>query len=409
LWPILIYVSVGASGLKGKHSPNPSTVRVPKPREGEAVILRTLSLIRKEFLHIIRDPRTLFVMFMMPVIQLVLLGYAATTDIEHLRTAVADGDKSEASRELINAYQASNYFDIALYVESEKELEYLVDAGQVKAGLIIPAGYGEEVASGEQTQVAFVIDGSDPSVANTVLAASQSVGQAQSMRIMERTTGIDPEDLPGVQVRPRVWYNPEMKSANFMIPGLMGMILYLLTALFTSMSIVREREQGTMEQLIVTPIKPLELIIGKITPYVFIAFISVLEVLAIGVFWFGVPIKGNLGLLLGLSALFLLTSLGIGIFISSVANTQQEAMLLVFLTMFPTIFLAGFFFPIEAMPGWLQALTYIVPLRYMLVIIRGIILKGVGLQILRQEVIALIIFGIAITLLAATRFRKNLE
>jgi ABC-2 type transport system permease protein len=200
-----------------------------------------------------------------------------------------------------------------------------------------------------------------------------------------------------------------MKSANFMIPGLMGMILYLLTALFTSMSIVREREQGTIEQLIVTPVKPLELIIGKITPYVFIAFISVLEVLAIGVFWFGVPIKGSLGLLLGLSALFLLTSLGIGIFISSVANTQQEAMLLVFLTMFPTIFLAGFFFPIEAMPGWLQALTYIVPLRYMLVIIRGIILKGVGLQILRQEVIALIIFGIAITLLAATRFRKKLE
>ena len=373
------------------------------------MILRTLALIRKEFLHIIRDPRTLFVMFLMPVIQLVLLGYAATTDIEQLRTAVADGDKSEASRELINAYRASNYFDIALYVESEKQLEYLVDAGQVKAGLIISAGYGESVANGEQAQVAFVIDGSDPSVANTVLAASQSVGQAQSMRIMERTTGIDPDDLPGVQVRPRVWYNPEMKSANFMIPGLMGMILYLLTALFTSMSIVREREQGTIEQLIVTPVKPLELIIGKITPYVFIAFISVLEVLAIGVFWFGVPIKGSLGLLLGLSALFLLTSLGIGIFISSVAYTQQEAMLLVFLTMFPTIFLAGFFFPIEAMPGWLQALTYIVPLRYMLVIIRGIILKGVGLQILRQEVIALIIFGIAITLLAATRFRKKLE
>ena len=373
------------------------------------MILRTLSLIRKEFLHIIRDPRTLFVMFLMPVIQLMLLGYAATTDIEHLRTAVADGDKSEASRELIDAYRASNYFDIALYVESEKQLEYLVDAGQVKAGLIIPAGYGEAVTKGEQAQVAFVIDGSDPSVANTIFAASQSVGQAQSMRIMERATGIDPDDLPGVQVRPRVWYNPEMKSANFMIPGLMGMILYLLTALFTSMSIVREREQGTIEQLIVTPVKPLELIIGKLTPYVFIAFISVLEVLAIGVFWFGVPIKGSLGLLLGLSALFLLTSLGIGIFISSVANTQQEAMLLVFLTMFPTIFLAGFFFPIEAMPGWLQVLTYIVPLRYMLVIIRGIILKGVGLQILRQEVIALIIFGIAITLLAATRFRKKLE
>jgi ABC-2 type transport system permease protein len=229
------------------------------------------------------------------------------------------------------------------------------------------------------------------------------------MRIMERTMGIDPDDLPGVQVRPRVWYNPEMKSANFMIPGLMGMVLYFLTALFTSMSIVREREQGTIEQLIVTPIKPLELIIGKVTPYVFVAFADVLEVLAIGVFWFGVPIRGNLGLLLGLSALFLLTSLGIGIFISSMANTQQEAMLLTFLTMFPSIFLAGFFFPIEAMPGWLRVITYVIPLRYMLVVIRGIILKGVGLQILRQEVVALTIFGVVIMLLAAARFRKKLE
>jgi ABC-2 type transport system permease protein len=373
------------------------------------MLLRTLSLIRKEFLHILRDPRTLGVMFIMPIIQLVLLGYAATTDIKHLRTAVVDGDKSLASRELIDAYRASNYFDIALYVESEQQLEYLMDSGQVRAGLIIPAGYGQEVAAGDQAEVAFVVDGSDPSVANTVFAASQSVGQALSMRIMQRTMGIDPDNLPGVQVRPRVWYNPEMKSANFMIPGIMGMILYFLTALFTSMSIVREREQGTIEQLIVTPIKPLEMIVGKVVPYVFIAFFDVLEVLAIGVFWFGVPIRGNLELLLGLSALFLLTSLGIGIFISSLANTQQEAMLLTFLTMFPSIFLAGFFFPIEAMPGWLQVVTYIIPLRYMLVVIRGIILKGVGLQILRQEVIALIIFGVAIMLLAAARFRKKLE
>lgn len=373
------------------------------------MILRTLSLIRKEFLHILRDPRTLGVMFIMPIIQLVLLGYAATTDIKHLRTAVVDGDKTLASRELIDAYRASNYFDIALYVESERQLEYLVDSGQVRAGLIIPAGYGQEVTAGDRAEVAFVVDGSDPSVANTVFAASQSVGQALSMRIMQRTMGIDPDNLPGVQVRPRVWYNPEMKSANFMIPGIMGMILYFLTALFTSMSIVREREQGTIEQLIVTPIRPLEMIVGKVVPYVFIAFFDVLEVLAIGVFWFGVPIRGNLELLLGLSALFLLTSLGIGIFISSVANTQQEAMLLTFLTMFPSIFLAGFFFPIEAMPGWLQVVTYIIPLRYMLVVIRGIILKGVGLQILRQEVIALIIFGVAIMLLAAARFRKKLE
>jgi len=372
-------------------------------------ISRTLSLIRKEFLHILRDPRTLAVMFLMPIIQLMLMGYAATTDIEHLNTAVLDGDKSGASRELIDAYRASSYFDIVRHVESEQQLERLVDGGQVRAGLIIPEGYGEELDGGRQVQIAFVIDGSDPSVASTVLAASQSVGQAHSSRIIEQARGIDLDEMPGVQVRPRVWYNPEMKSANFMIPGIMGMILYFLTSLFTAMSIVREREQGTIEQLIVTPIKPLELIVAKIVPYVFIAFFNVLEVLTIGVYWFDVPVRGSLGLLLGLSALFLLSSLGIGIFISSVANTQQEAMLLAFLTMYPSIFLGGFFFPIEAMPGWLQVLTYVVPLRYMLVIIRGIILKGVGLQILLQEVIALIIFGVAIMLLAATRFRKRLE
>lgn len=373
------------------------------------MISRTVSLIRKEFLHIFRDPRALAVMFAMPIVQLVLLGYAATTDVEHLRTAVADRDKSSASRELIEAYRASNYFDITVYVESEQQLEYLVDSGEVRAGLVIPPGYGAEIAAGGQAQVAFVIDGSDPSVANTVFSASQSVGRAHSMRTMERTLGIDPDNLPGVGVRPRVWYNPEMKSANFMIPGIMGIILYFLTALFTAMSIVREREQGTIEQLIVTPIRPLELIVGKVVPYVFIAFFDVLEVLAIGVFWFGVPVRGSLGLLLGLAALFLLTSLGIGIFISSVANTQQEAMLLTFFTLFPSIFLGGFFFPIEAMPGWLQAITYVVPLRYMLTVIRGIILKGVGLEILYQQVIALVVFGAAIMLLAASRFRKRLE
>ncbi len=373
------------------------------------MLVRTLSLMRKEFLHIVRDRRTLAVMFMIPILELVLMGYAATTDIEQLRTVVLDRDKSLASRELLETYRASNYFDLVFHVESEQELEYLVDAGDARAGLIIPAGYGREVAAGGQGQVAFVIDGSDPNVANTAFAASQSVGQAHSMKILWHSTGINPDEMPGVQVRPRVWYNPEMKSANFMIPGIIGLILYMLSALFTALAIVREREQGTIEQLIVTPIRPLELIVGKVIPYAFVAFVCVVEVLVLGVFWFGVPIRGNLGLLLGLSALFLLTSLGFGIFISSIANTQQEAMLLTFFTMFPSIFLGGFLFPIEAMPDWLQAITYVVPVRYMLVIIRGIILKGVGLRILYPEVVAMIVFGVAIMLLAAARFRKRLD
>jgi ABC-2 type transport system permease protein len=373
------------------------------------MIARTLSIMRKEFLHIVRDRRTLAVMFLMPVMQLFLMGYAATTDIDQLRTAVLDHDKSPASRELLEAYRASNYFDLVFDVRSEQDLARLVDAGDARVGFIIPVGYGQEVTSGGQGQVAVVIDGSDPSVANTVFSAAQSVGQAHSMKILQRTSGIDPDAMPGVQIRPRVWYNPEMRSANFMIPGIIGMILYFLTALFTAQAIVREREQGTIEQLIVTPIRSLELIVGKVVPYAFVAFVCVLEVLALGVYWFGVPIRGSLGLLLALSALFLLTSLGIGIFISSVANTQQEAMLLTWLTVLPSVFLAGFFFPIEAMPVWLQIVAYAMPLRYMLVVIRGIFLKGVGLQILYPEVVAMIVFGAAIMLLAATRFRKRLD
>jgi ABC-2 type transport system permease protein len=373
------------------------------------MIVRTFTVARKELLHILRDRRTLAVMFLIPVMQLVLLGYAATTDVKHLRTAVLDGDRSPQSRELIQTYRASNYFDIVVYVANEAEMGRLLDGGQVRAGLVIPPGYGDDVSAGRKATVAFLIDGSDPNVANTVLAASQQVGQSENMRIIERRLGISMDRMTAVEVRPRVWYNPEMKSVNFMVPALMGLILFVLTTLLTSLSIVREREGGNIEQLMVTPIRPLELVLGKLMPYVGVAFFDVLEVLAIGVWWFGVPIHGSIGLLLGLSALFLVSSLGIGIFISSVANTQQEAMLLVFFVMLPSMFLGGFFFPLEAMPQALQALSYLVPLRYMLIIIRAIVLKGVGWEALAGQAGALLLFGAGIMLIAATRFRKRLE
>ncbi len=373
------------------------------------MIIRTVTIARKELLHIVRNRRTLVVIFLLPVIQLFLLGYAATTDIEHLRTAVLDADRTSQSRELIEAYRASNYFNIVAYVGSEDEMAHLVDRGTVRAGLLIPTGYGHDIAAGRTAGISVVIDGSDPTVANAVFAAAQQVGQAEGIRIVERRLGIAVDELTALEVHPRVWYNPQMRSANFMIPGLVAMILFTITILLTSMAIVREREQGTIEQLMVTPIRPIELVVGKVAPYVLLAFFNVLEVLTIAVFWFGVPIHGSLLLLLALAALFLLTSLGLGIFFSSVANTQQEAMLLVFLTMLPSIFLAGFFFPIEAMPGFLQLCSYAVPLRYMLVIIRGIILKGVGLEVLSDQVAALAVFGTVIMAVAATRFRKRLE
>lgn len=370
---------------------------------------RLWPIVRKEFLHIFRDPRTLAITFLIPIVQLILLGYAATTDVGHLRTAVLDKDRTRESRALIAAYQASNYFDVTYYVEDEAELARLVDSGHARAGMIIPAGYGYDLSRGKRAQISFVIDGSDPNVATTAFAASQSVGMAQSVEVTRARLGINPEEQPGIDVRPRVWYNPEMKSANFMIPALMGIILQMLTTLLTALAIVREREQGTIEQLIVTPIRPIELVLGKVAPYVALAFFDLGEVLLIGVFWFGVPIRGSLGLLLALSSLFLFTSLGIGLFISTISKTQQEAMLSAFLIMLPTIFLSGFFFPLEAMPWALQLISMVIPLRYLLVIIRGIILKGVGLEVLMEQVVALVVFGVVIMGLASARFRKRLE
>jgi len=370
---------------------------------------RVVAIVRKEFLHIVRDPRTLAVIFLIPVIQLLLLGYAATTDVKHLATAVLDRDHTARSRELIEAYRASGYFDIKLAVDDESEMAWAIDSGEVRAGLIIPAGYERALSRGEKGRVGFVIDGSDPGVATTALSAAQGVGQAQSLAVIQQALGSRLAAAPGIEVHPRVWYNPSMKSANFMIPGLIGVILSMLTMLLTAMSIVREREQGTIEQLIVTPIRPLELILGKVLPYVLIAFWDLLEILSVGVWWFGVPIHGNVLLLLALSSIFLATSLGLGILISTVSKTQQEAMLLTFFILLPSIFLSGYFFPVDAMPPFLQQLSRAVPLTYVLIIVRSIILKGAGLDVLADEVGSLAIFGGVVLVLAAARFRKRLE
>lgn len=368
------------------------------------MIPRTLAIMRKEALHIIRDPRTLLLIFFIPIMQMVLLGYAANTDIDNIAVAVFDGDHTPESRSLVRAYEATSYFDIAYYVNSEAEMAELLDRGDVRAALVIPTSYGESVLAGYPAQVGFVVDGSDPTTANSVLAAGLQTGQASASQAARRA-GVG---ASGLDVRPTVWYNPGLKSVNYMIPALMGLILQFLATLLTSMSIVREREYGTMEQLIVTPIKPAELILGKTMPYVLVSFFDLLEVLTIGVFWFKVPIQGSLGLLLSLSALFLLGSLGIGIVISTTSGTQQEAMLMSFLILVPSIFLSGFFFPLEAMPWFLQGLSYFVPLRYMLTLVRSIALKGVGITYVQTEVIFLSIFCLVMLGLASLRFRKSL-
>jgi drug efflux transport system permease protein len=373
---------------------------------------RLFSLIRKEFIQIVRDPRTLYITIAIPVIQLFLLGYTATSDVRNVPLAVFDQDHSPAARRLLDAYRAADYFTLAYDANSEGELRTLIDGGQARAGLIIPADYGEAILAGRSARVTFVLDGSDPNSASTSLAAAQLIGQAHATGILvERLgqQGLTFGQSPPVEVTTHVWYNPDMISAFFMIPALIGMILQLLTSMLTATAIVRERERGTIEQLIVTPIRSWELILGKIIPYVLIAFLDTLEILVVGTWWFKVPIRGSLGLLLALSGLFLISSLGIGLFISTAARTQQEAMMLAYFTMLPTIFLSGFFFPLNAMPLVLQWISHLVPLRYYLIIIRSVILKGVGIEALMPEVLALALFGVVLMGAAALRFRKRLD
>ena len=373
---------------------------------------RLFSLIRKEFIQILRDPRTLALVFLMPVMQLVLLGYAATNDVRNVSLAVLDRDRSAASRALLDAYRAADYFRIDYLVEAEDDLRALIDSGRARAGMIIPPDYGTRLAAAHPAQVAFVIDGSDPTLAGTALAAANLVGQAQATElVVERLAarGQAAAVQPAIEVRTQVWYNPDLVSAYYMIPAMIGLILQFLTTLLTATAIVRERERGTIEQLIVTPLRSWELVIGKLSPYVLIAFITTVEILLAGVLIFGVPINGSLPLLLTLSALFLVSTLGLGLFISTISNTQQEAMLSAMFTMLPSLFLSGFFFPLAAMPAPLQVLSYAVPLRYFLIVVRGIILKGIGPESLWLEIVALSIFAVLIMGGAALRFKKRLD
>jgi ABC-2 type transport system permease protein len=372
---------------------------------------RLISIIRKEFIQILRDPRTLVMIIVIPIMQLFLLGYSATNDVRNVPLAVLDRSKSTESRALLDAYKAADYFRIAYTIQSEAEIETLIESGDARAAIIIPPDYAQRLNDGD-AQVAFILDGSDPTSASTALSAAQLISQAHSTKLLTERfsrTGQNMRIQPPVQVRTTVWYNPDMISAYFMIPGVIGMILYAIAAILTASSVVRERERGTIEQLIVTPIRPWELIVGKLMPYVILGFFNTIEVLAVGHWWFGMPIRGDLGLILILSVVFLATGLGIGLFASTIANTQQEAMLTVWMTLLPSIFLSGFFFPLEAMPKVLQWLSYLMPLRYYLVIIRSLLLKGVGLQMIQTDVIAMTLFAVGIMTAAALRFRKRLD
>ncbi len=372
---------------------------------------RLVSIIRKEFIQIFRDPRTLVLIIVMPMLQLFLLGYAATTDVKNISLAVWDQSHSPQARSLLDAFRSANYFSIDYTVGSDEEYRRLIESGDIRAALIIPPDYEERLLEGN-AQVSLVLDGSDATVGGTALNTARLIGQSYATKVLSEQAALTGRPFafsPPLDVRTQVWYNPDLIAAYFNVPGVIGMILYFITTLLTASSIVRERERGTIEQLIVTPIRSWELVVGKILPYSILALIDMVEVLVIGHWWFKVPIKGDLGLIFALSGLFLISSLGIGLFASTVANTQQEAFITVMVTMLPSLFLSGFFFPLEAMPQFLQYVSAIVPLRYYLIIIRALLLKGVGLPALQNEVIALAIFAVVIMGVAALRFRKRLD
>ena len=375
-------------------------------------LTRLLALMRKETLQIVRDRRTLALVFIMPIMQLLLLGYAATSDVRNIPLAVLDQDKSPASRTLLDSFRTADYFREAFDVNSENELRSLIDSGRARTGLIIPPDYSSRLAAGQPAQVAFIIDGSDPTIAGTALAAATLIGQARATALtVERLAarGMAVTAAPAIEVRARVWYNPDLISAYYMIPALVGLILQFLTVILTATAIVRERERGTIEQLIVTPLTAAELIVGKLAPYVVIAFIDTLLILAGGVLLFGVPINGSLPLLLLLSGLFLISNLGVGLLISTATSTQQEAIIMAIFYNLPSMFLSGFIYPVAAMPRVLQFISYAIPLRYFLIVVRGIVLKAVGVPELWPEVIALSIFAVAVITAASARFQKRLD
>lgn len=368
-------------------------------------------IVVKEFLQFKRDRRMVVVSFLAPVVQLILLGYAATTDINNIPMLVVDQDKSSMSREFVNRFVNSGYFVVQEEASSPNAIDCSIEHGRVWMGLVIPPDFSRDLLAGRQTSVQLIADGSDANSANISIGyASQIVNTYNQSILLEQQQRMPQFRIPG-RLAPeiRVWYNPELKSRNFMVPGVLALVLMIITMTLTSLGIVREKEAGTLEQLMVTPIRPHQLIVGKLLPFVLIAAVDIALVLVVARFWFDVPLRGSIALLLGLCGLFVLTTLGLGLFVSTVSKTQQQAMMTAqFFFMMPFIFLSGFTFPIENMPQVIQYLTYLIPLRYFIVIIRGVFLKGVGVAELWDQALALLIFGTIIFTLSVMRFRKRL-
>jgi ABC-2 type transport system permease protein len=367
------------------------------------MVQRLRHLMRKELLQLRRDRRMMRALTLAPVLQLFIFGYAVTLDIRHIPLVVCDLDRGEESRELVGSFERSEYFELREWVDSPAELDEPIESGRALMALHIPSDFSKRLARGERAEVQVLVDGTDMN------SAGVAAGYAAGLIGRYAQIGASGEGRrPMVEHQPRVWYNPDLRSVNFMVPAVICMILGTAMTALTAMGIVRERETGTLEQLIVTPIRPMEMMLGKTLPFAAIGMLDVCVIIAVARFWFGVEVAGSVVLLLVMSALFLVTTLGLGLFISTVSRTQQQAMLTAFFVLMPSVILSGFMFPIENMPEAIQWVTYAIPLRYFVEIVRGIFLRGAGLGILWPQIAALAALGGTIFALSAARFEKRL-
>jgi ABC-2 type transport system permease protein len=374
---------------------------------------RLKQMLIKEFIQVFRDRRTRFILIGPPVIQMLVFGYAATFDIHHVPTVVLDFDQSQQSRDLVSRFTSSPYFDVQRQLTQSSQIRELIDSGQATVGIEIDAGFAQKLLKGETAPVQVIVDATN---SNTALIASSyitqiALGFAESYQ-KDRIGRIAPqlvEQMPSVELEPRPWYNPGLSSRWFFVPGVIGSLTLVLVITLTAFAVVREREIGTLEQIMVTPIRPVEFILGKTLPFFLIGLFDVSLIATVGTFWFQVPFRGHISVLFTGAVLFIICMLGMGLLISTISATQQQAMVTAFFFIMPAITFSGFGFPIATMPQWLQYFTYLSPLRYFLVVLRGVYLKGVGMDILWPQMAAMAGLGFSLLTLAILRFHKALD
>jgi ABC-2 type transport system permease protein len=372
---------------------------------------RLRAIIRKEFTQLVRDRRTLVIVLSLPVILLFLFGYAVEMQVEHIPTVVVDNSRDQSSWRFLEAMETSDFFDIQYYVASQAEAIKAIDEGHARVAIVIPADFAAAIERGE-AEALVVVDGSDAMTVQSAYNAALTVGQAHAVNLLTEKlerAGATGKALAPLDVRTRILYNPDMRSVVFMVPGMIGLILQYQTIQLTALSIVRERELGTVEQLLVTPIRPWELILGKIVPNAFIALWNASTVLALGVLWFGVPFHGNLALFFAMVLLYVLASLGVGILVSTVSTNQRQAQQLSAMITLPSMMLSGYIFPRSMMPALVRMAGNLLPLTHFLIICRGIMTKGVGLYFFREQVWTLLFYVLVVFVLSSFSFKERLE